>query len=108
MIKKMKKSYFHKVTIIFFLVTLGLISVNVETANGQVSTPSGITFVKDDEEPTTKPKEPKKTIIDSEKRSLPKTGEVITKASLYGVSLIILGSIYWIVLRRRRRRKNEA
>lgn len=105
MIKKIKKSHFHKVTIIFFLVTFGLISVNVEAADGQVSTPSGITFIKGDEVPTPKPEESKKPIIDSGKEFLPKTGEVVTKASLYGVSLLILGSVYWIVLRRRR--KNE-
>ncbi|NKC68417.1 LPXTG cell wall anchor domain-containing protein [Vagococcus fluvialis] len=104
----MKKRNIYPILLIIFLVTFGLQIPTVEAADGQVSVPSGITFIKGDEVPTPKPKEPKepkKTIIDSGKEFLPKTGEVVTKASLYGVSLLILGSVYWIVLRRRK--KNE-
>lgn len=101
----MKKRNMYPILLIIFLVTFGLQIPTVEAADGQVSTPSGITFIKGDEVPTPKPEGPKKPIIDSGKEFLPKTGEIVTKMSLYGVAVLILGSVYWIVLRRRR--KNE-
>lgn len=100
--KKTKKRNIYFILLSIFLVTFEVKVPSVEAAGGQVSTSSGITFIKGDE-PMPNPEKPKKPVNDSEKKFLPKTGEVITKTSLYGVSLLILGSIYWIVLRRRRK-----
>lgn len=75
----MKKRNMYPILLIIFLVTFGLQIPTVEAADGQVSTPSGITFIKGDEVPTPKPEEPKNQLLIQEKnfylkrvKSLPK------------------------------------
>lgn len=108
MIEKIKRRDVYSICLIIFLIFFWVSVISVEAVDGQVSTTSGITFVKGNELPITKSEEsvsPPKTIVDSGKKLLPKTGEALNNTLLYGVIVISLGFFYWIVLKRRR--KNE-
>lgn len=88
------------ILVAFFLSVEG--NVLAESVDAQVSTTSGITFLKEKEVPTTKPTEPSK-VVDSKTSFLPKTGEDSRKYRVLITGLIIVAVCGVIFLKRSRK-----
>lgn len=98
--KRLIKAILYSILVVlFFNIHL---SVNAESAGGQVITPSGITFFQEKEVPTPKPKEPPKNITESVKKLLPQTGEKTQADSILAIGASLLIIVSCITLKRRR------
>lgn len=82
------------------------ISVKAESAGGQVSSKSGITFYQSEEPPTKESKptpNPKDKTGSNDKTFLPKTGEQKGNGTFYGWGFVLMAFVGWILLKRRRK-----
>lgn len=94
------------ILVAFFLTVEG--HALAESAGGQVSTTSGITFLKEKEVPTkpttpTSPTEPAKVTAGTKTSFLPKTGEILTEYKFLILGFIALAVLGVIFLKRSRK-----
>ena len=88
------------------LITFSQINVKAESAGGQVSSKSGITFLQNEEPPKKEPATNQKVEPQSEskvKTFLPKTGEKMSNLSFYGTLITVFILTVYVILKRRRK-----